>query len=199
MEVAELAMLGPIAASWPGRQGRWLARPCSWQGKPPYCQAHYAYASSCTTLLQGRIGSWIKNKVGVDPANLYPSVRCGLEGALLTALAQAHKIPLASLLHRQDAPPPAISAEPTQPPEAVLVNGLLDWCSTIEACTKNAVDMVAQGYSALKIKVCCLMCSSCSAALKQTSWWCRRHMCACKAHGAAQGHKHCKRCASLRQ
>lgn len=108
--------------------------------------------------LQGRISSWIKHKLGLDPANLYPSVRCGLEGALLTALAQAHDIPLAKLLHRQDAPLPATSADTAQPPEAVLVNGLLDCCGTIEACTEEALDMVAQGYSALKIKVCCLTC-----------------------------------------
>jgi len=85
-------------------------------------------------------------------------VRCGLEGALLTALAQAHNIPLAKLLCRQETPLPATSADVAQPPEAVLVNGLLDWCSTLEACTEEALEMVAQGYSALKIKVCCLMC-----------------------------------------
>ncbi len=119
--------------------------------------------------MQGRISSWIKFVLGLDPENLYPSVRCGLEGALLTALAQAHCIPLAKLLHRQDAPLPAISADTAHPPEAVLVNGLLDCCGTVEACTEEALDMVAQGYSALKIKVCCLMCWSCSAALKQTS------------------------------
>jgi isochorismate synthase/2-succinyl-5-enolpyruvyl-6-hydroxy-3-cyclohexene-1-carboxylate synthase/2-succinyl-6-hydroxy-2,4-cyclohexadiene-1-carboxylate synthase/O-succinylbenzoate synthase len=120
--------------------------------------ANYLYESSLTILLQGRISSWIKQKVGLDPANLYPSVRCGLEGALLTVLAQAHNIPLAKLLHRQEAPLPATSADLAQPPEAVLVNGLLDWCGTIEACTQEALDMVAQGYSALKIKVCCLTC-----------------------------------------
>ncbi|DBA90081.1 TPA: hypothetical protein ACH3X1_003400 [Trebouxia sp. C0004] len=105
------------------------------------------------SMMQGRISSWIKHKVGLDPANLYPSVRCGLEGALLTTLAQAHNIPLAKLLHGQDAPLPSTSAHLAQPPDAVLVNGLLDWCDTIEACTQEALDMVAQGYSALKIKV----------------------------------------------
>lgn len=114
--------------------------------------------------MQGRISSWIKHKVGLDPANLYPSVRCGLEGALLTALAQAHNIPLANLLHRQDAPPPA--EDLAQPPEAVLVNGLLDCCSTIVAFTEEALDMVAQGYCALKIKACCL---SVDYALRQSS------------------------------
>ena len=108
-------------------------------------------------MLQGRIGSWIKLELGLDPANLYPSVRCGLEGALLTALAQAHNIPLAKLLHRQDAPLSTKPADPAQPPEAVLVNGLLDCCGTIEACTEEALKMVAQG-SALKVKVCCLTC-----------------------------------------
>ena len=92
-----------------------------------------------------------------------------MEGALLTALAQAHNLPLAKLLCRQETPLPAISADPAQPPEAVLVNGLLDCCGTIEECAEEALAMVAQGYSALKVKVCCRMCCSCSASLKQTS------------------------------
>ena len=92
--------------------------------------------------------------MGLDPDNLYPSVRCGLEGALLTALAQAHSMPLASLLQGQQAAPHhASAADLAQPDEAVLVNGLLDCGSDVEACTQEALHMVAQGYTALKIKV----------------------------------------------
>ena len=98
--------------------------------------------------------------MGLDPDNLYPSVRCGLEGALLTALAQAHSMPLASLLQGREASPhPAPAAQLAQPDEAVLVNGLLDCGSDVEACTQAALHMVAQGYTALKIKVCTPVCS----------------------------------------
>lgn len=40
-------------------------------------------------LLGGRLGSWLERGLGVAPASLLPSVRCGLEAALLSALAQA--------------------------------------------------------------------------------------------------------------
>ena len=103
-------------------------------------------------LLQGRISSWIEHEVGLDPANLYPSVRCGLEGALLTALAKAQKLTLAKLLS-SSAPATTPQNEATDTGRAVLVNGLLDCDGDIEACRQEAADLVAQGYTALKLKV----------------------------------------------
>ena len=100
-------------------------------------------------LLQGRISSWIELELGLDPANLYPSVRCGLEGAILTALAKAHKLTLVELLSSQ-AP---TSASPDENGKTVLVNGLLECAGDIAACRQEAADLVAQGYTALKIKV----------------------------------------------
>jgi len=90
----------------------------------------------------------------VEPANLYPSVRCGLEGALLTALAQAHNMPLTHLLNRRQAAAMQPSSKGTaEPVEAVIVNGLLDCGADIEACKQEALNMVGQGFTALKIKV----------------------------------------------
>lgn len=40
-------------------------------------------------LLGGRLGAWLEQGLGVAPGSLLPSVRCGLETALLSALAQA--------------------------------------------------------------------------------------------------------------
>lgn len=101
--------------------------------------------------MQGRISAWIKDTLGLDPANLYPSVRCGLEGAVLTAMADAHGMPLAGALrsvHRFDHQP--VKATRT----AVLVNGLLDCNGSVEEAVTEARRLVAQGYAALKIKVC---------------------------------------------
>lgn len=39
-------------------------------------------------LLGGRLGAWLEAGLGVPPVALLPSVRCGLEAALLSALAQ---------------------------------------------------------------------------------------------------------------
>ena len=93
----------------------------------------------------------------MDPASLYPSVRCGLEGALLTALAQAHSLALSNLL----LPSRVVSAqrhtECRQQEEAVLVNVLLDCDGSVEGCVAQACRLVSQGYTALKLKVVALL------------------------------------------
>lgn len=105
---------------------------------------HSGFACVCP---QGRIAAWLKECVGIDPANLYPSVRCGLEGALLTALAQAQIMPLAHLL----LPSRAAQRRPGQD-MPVLVNALLDCHGSIECCVAEACKLVQQGYTALKLK-----------------------------------------------
>lgn len=47
---------------------------------------------------QGRMGVWLEAGLGVGAANLLPSVRCGMEAALLAAAAAACRVPLAALL-----------------------------------------------------------------------------------------------------
>ena len=42
-------------------------------------------------LLGGRLGTWLQQGLGVAPDSLLPSVRCGLEAALLSAIAQASR------------------------------------------------------------------------------------------------------------
>lgn len=91
--------------------------------------------------------------MGVDPANLYPSVRCGLEGALLTALAQAQSLPLSHLL----LPSAAEQRQPqvtgsSQQGTPILVNALLDCHGSIECCVAEACKLVQQGYTAVKLK-----------------------------------------------
>lgn len=107
----------------------------------------------CAALPQGRISSWLTACLGVDPANLYPSVRCGVEGALLTALAQVHNLSLSNLL----VPSQAMAAQQQteraeQDKPAVLVNALLDCNSSIECCVAEAGRLVSQGYTAFKLK-----------------------------------------------
>lgn len=91
--------------------------------------------------------------MGVDPASLYPSVRCGLEGALLTALAQAQGLPLSQLLlpSAVDQTQPQVLGSP-QHDKLVSVNALLDCHGSIEGCVAEACQLVLQGYSALKLK-----------------------------------------------
>ena len=83
-------------------------------------------------------------------------IRCGLEGALLTALSHFHGIPLSHLLHPHmaRAPPQRPPSGGAEPAAGVLVNGLLD-CSggDMATCRQEALALVAQGYTALKVKV----------------------------------------------
>ena len=104
-------------------------------------------------LSQGRFSAWIQHGIGMDPPNLYPSVRCGLEGALLTALAQAQWLPLQSLLLSSKAERLQPGKQPSQQDETVLVNGLLDCQGSIESCVAQADQLTSQGYLALKLKV----------------------------------------------
>ena len=95
-------------------------------------------------LLGGRLGAWLQHGLGLAPASLLPSVRCGLEAALLSALAQHQGTCLAQLL----AGPSAILAP------AAGVNGLLDCQGTPEEAAAEAAALLRrQPYAALKVKV----------------------------------------------
>jgi len=82
--------------------------------------------------LAGAFESWLGG------LGLYPTVRAGVEGAVLTLLADRAGTDLPHLLAGE-------------PAEAVRINGLLD--GSMNATLDAAVALADQGYSALKIKV----------------------------------------------
>ena len=49
-------------------------------------------------IVQGRVSEWLSSRLGWAAGRMLPSVRCGLEGALLSALAVAQRQPLHALL-----------------------------------------------------------------------------------------------------
>ena len=49
-------------------------------------------------VVQGQFASWLTGVVGLSANSLLPSVRCGLEAAVLMALAAAQDISVAGLL-----------------------------------------------------------------------------------------------------
>lgn len=77
-------------------------------------------------------------------------MKAGLEGALLTALANGRGMSLAALL---------MSAHVTDhqllqaAPANVFINGLLDCDGSLEECVSEARKLVAQGFFAIKLKV----------------------------------------------
>ena len=58
--------------------------------------ASSAYETACR--VQGRVTEWLSSHLGWAAGSMLPSVRCGLEGALLSALAAARRQPLHALL-----------------------------------------------------------------------------------------------------
>ena len=116
--------------------------------------------------MQGRISGWLQNTLGVHPSGVHPSVRCGLEGALLTALASARGQSLASLLGAAAPDTPDGGPDNFSPSEAdlaagsgvtscgsVAVNGLLDCAGKPQECAAEAATMAARGFRTLKMKV----------------------------------------------
>ena len=61
---------------------------------------HRMLIAQCETpcLVQGRVSEWLSSRLGWAAGSMLPSVRCGLEGALLSALAAARRQPLHALL-----------------------------------------------------------------------------------------------------
>jgi isochorismate synthase/2-succinyl-5-enolpyruvyl-6-hydroxy-3-cyclohexene-1-carboxylate synthase/2-succinyl-6-hydroxy-2,4-cyclohexadiene-1-carboxylate synthase/O-succinylbenzoate synthase len=108
-------------------------------------------------MLGGRLGAWLEASVGLGPSSLLPSVRAGLEQAVLSALAAAAHRPIAAIL----AASTGLSHSSREAAEletgggAVALNALLD-CqgSSPEEAAGEAAKLVEQGFQAIKIKVC---------------------------------------------
>ncbi len=112
-------------------------------------------SSAKIALVQGRITEWLQYSLGWAAGSMLPSVRCGLEGALLSALADARCLPLHALL--AGCPLPSAGG-----PAGTAVNALLHCQGSPEERAQEAKRWVSQGYKTLKIKVemtstlCCI-------------------------------------------
>lgn len=114
--------------------------------------------------------------MGVGPANLLPSVRCGLEGALLAAAAAACRVPLASLLCGGGGP---YSAHPPRPPEGAcnpnsqrcrnrsmrqIAAALCD-CSACALCLPGLSRLTEQLQEQKQFAAALCNCSTCASCL----------------------------------
>ena len=125
-----------------------------------------AFKSLChqhmMVLFQGRITEWLQASLGWAAGSTLPSVRCGLEGALLSALADARRLPLHALLA-------GCPLRSDGSPTGTAVNALLHCQGSPVERAEEAKHLVCQGYKTLKIKVqmisvllCCIIKDSCS-------------------------------------
>ncbi|XP_021292917.1 protein PHYLLO, chloroplastic isoform X1 [Herrania umbratica] len=100
-------------------------------------------------MLQSSFSSWIWKNLGIPACSLFPSVRCGLEMAILNAIAVSQGMSLLNILHPQRAK----EGEKSERLSSVRICGLINSSGTPEevACIANA--LVEEGFTAIKIKV----------------------------------------------
>ena len=97
------------------------------------------------TLLNGAFTSWIEDVVGVrSSGELFPSVRFAVESAVTNALAASAGKTLSRIMTGDDG-----RAEV----DDVLVNGLVDAATDVDAARREARALVDAGYACLKVKV----------------------------------------------
>ncbi|XP_048134973.1 protein PHYLLO, chloroplastic isoform X3 [Rhodamnia argentea] len=98
--------------------------------------------------LKGSYSSWIRSELGIMPCSIFPSVRCGLEMAMLNAIAGKQDSNLSSILscHRNR----DVVSEKSQ---GVRICALLDPHGTPEEVAQVASMLVQEGFTAIKLKV----------------------------------------------
>lgn len=110
-------------------------------------------------LAGGSIRSWLWTHLGFTERALLPSVRSGLEFAVLNLVAATRGVSLCTLL--QGAPMSTVAgcggmatlAGGEQTPSSVRINGLLAHHATPEEAAAAAVKLVDAGFDTIKIKV----------------------------------------------
>ncbi|XP_022149055.1 protein PHYLLO, chloroplastic isoform X2 [Momordica charantia] len=107
-----------------------------------------AKISSFLPLLRGSFSSWICHELGIPPSSIYPSVRCGLEMAVLNAIAARRGCSLLDVLqHRLDEENNLASSSKVQ------ICGLLDSGGSPSEVARAAKTLVEEGFTAIKLKV----------------------------------------------
>ncbi|KAG9133231.1 hypothetical protein Leryth_022093 [Lithospermum erythrorhizon] len=98
------------------------------------------------TLLKGSFSYWIQKTLGIPPSSIHSSVRCGLEMAILTAIAVTRGSSLLEVLH-------PLLEERTSRAQDVQICALVDSTGRPEDISHVAGTLVEEGFNALKIKV----------------------------------------------
>ncbi|KAI7754357.1 hypothetical protein M8C21_006045 [Ambrosia artemisiifolia] len=103
---------------------------------------------SSLPLLKGSFSNWISTNLGIPPDSFLPSVRCGLEMAILNAIAAAEGSTMLNLLH-----PNAPKTECSTKSLNVKICALIDSDGTPEEVASLAATLVDEGFTAIKLKV----------------------------------------------
>ncbi|KAH9607030.1 hypothetical protein KSS87_013805 [Heliosperma pusillum] len=100
-------------------------------------------------LLGESFSVWIWKVIGVPPISIFPSVRCGLEMAVLNAIAARQNCSLLDVLWPQSDQANMIC----QQPASIDICALLDSNGPPKEVAKVAFELVGEGFRALKVKV----------------------------------------------
>ncbi|XWS69567.1 hypothetical protein CRYUN_Cryun04dG0190100 [Craigia yunnanensis] len=100
-------------------------------------------------MLKSSFSSWIWKNLGIPVCSLFPSVRCGLEMAILNAIAVSQGSSLLNILH----PLGEKEEENSERLSSVRICALIDSSGTPEEVARIAIDLVEEGFTAIKIKV----------------------------------------------
>nr|XP_011462964.1 PREDICTED: protein PHYLLO, chloroplastic isoform X1 [Fragaria vesca subsp. vesca] len=106
-----------------------------------------AHISCFLPLLKGSFSSWIRSNLGILPCTLFPSVRCGLEMAILNAIATRQGFNLLGILLGQK------GGDVSQSSSTVQICALVDSNRTPTEVADSIATLVEEGFTAVKIKV----------------------------------------------
>ncbi|CAM6124850.1 unnamed protein product [Calypogeia fissa] len=109
-------------------------------------------------LLDGSFSYWLSKVVGIQESTLFPSVRTGIEMAVLGALAASQGCSLSELLSgitKSSYPGESlVESLSSNAHGSVRVCGLLDSDGSPEDTADAAVELVNEGFCTLKLKAC---------------------------------------------
>ncbi|XP_010551342.1 PREDICTED: protein PHYLLO, chloroplastic isoform X2 [Tarenaya hassleriana] len=106
-----------------------------------------AKISHMLPLLNGSISSWIWSELGITASSILPSVRCGLEMALLNVLVLSRGSKFLGTPHSQK------EENGSAGPHSVRICALLDSEGTPSEVAYIASKLVEEGFTAIKLKV----------------------------------------------
>ncbi|KAK9114479.1 hypothetical protein Syun_021276 [Stephania yunnanensis] len=116
-----------------------------------------AEMSSLLPLLNGAFSSWFWSCLGIPPRSIFPSVRCGIEMAILNAVAARQGSSLSNLLVHHPCSTHISqfleAEERCRSSSSIHICALLDSDGSPKEVADLAVKLVKEGFTAIKLKV----------------------------------------------
>ncbi|OEL19228.1 Protein PHYLLO, chloroplastic [Dichanthelium oligosanthes] len=98
-------------------------------------------------LLRGSFSNWIWTSLGIPPSSIFPSVKCGLEMAILNLLASQRKCGLSKVLAGSDP-----LARDQNSSTSIKICALVDCSGTPMEVALAVAKLVAEGFTTVKLK-----------------------------------------------